>query len=260
MSYYIGPPRAAPTSRKRLREDVVGNSTLLPGEDLSRSVRAKMALRGRRAPRGGRRRYRRRLRRRVPRALTPYSVARRLVSVYSTSLDPAAGASAYGYLFLNSAFDPTGSLTGQQPMGFDQYAALYKRYCVIGYSLKLEWCSSDNSVPVMVGFTPLEDTTKRTLEHYKELPGTVSSIVTPDIDKLTMFARGGVKRRMLPRGGRLLSDDTLCAAVTADPDRTLKGHIWAHAMNMTGDPTSVNCVITLYQTVVFFVPESPSRS
>ena len=211
---------------------------------------------------GKRRSSRRRLYRKRIRTLSPYSIVRKLVNVYSTSLDPAAGASAYAYLYLNSAFDPTGSLVSQQPMGFDQYSALYKRYCVINCTLKLEWCSTDNTVPVMVGFTPLEDTTKRTLEHYKELPGTVSSIITPDIDKLTQHARCNIKKTLLPHGGKMLSDDTICAGVGADPARILKGHIWAQGMDSGGgaDPTSVKLVITMYQTVVFFVPESPARS
>lgn len=211
------------------------------------------------------RRFKRRRRRtnryrRIGRSLSPYSIVRRLISCYSTSLDPASGFLSYAHLNLNSAYDPTGSLTANQPLGFDQYTALYKRYCVIGWSLKLEWCSTDNTIPIMVGFTPLEDTTKREFQHYKELPHTVSSIVTPDIDKLTQFTRGGIKRQMLPGGGKLLSDDTLSASVSANPSRMLYGHIWAQPMDTTVDPTNVKVVLTLYQTIVFFVPETPARS
>lgn len=267
MSSFPVPRHPRPLARPRAQRPLPMRSRLirtrgpykrieLSGPNVDRIMPARNALARRRPRRYGRRR----LYRRVPRTLQPYSIARRLTSVYSTSLDAAAAFCSYAYLNLNSAFDPTGSLTTNLPMGFNQYKALYKRYCVIGYSLKLEFCGTDNTHPAMVGFTPMDDTTKRDLEHYKELPGTVSSIVTPDIDKLTLYARGGIRRRMLPGGGKLLTDSTLSAAVTTNPTRILYGHIWCQPMDTSVDPTKVHVVITLRQTVVFFVPESPARS
>lgn len=215
----------------------------------------------RRRGRGGRRRGRRRRYGRVPRTLAPYSVTRKLKSVLYLSLNPGAGALSVQKFELNNAFDPTGSMGSGQPLGFDQYSALYQRCCVIGWSCRFEVVSTDNSSPIAVGFTPLVSSTDLTkYEHYKELPKTSSSVVTPDIDKLQMFARGGVKRFFLPPGGKILTDDTLSHAVSGGPSRKLYGHVWAQAMDGSSDPALVHVTVTLVQMCVFYVPEVPARS
>lgn len=211
-----------------------------------------------------RRRFgRRRFKKNYPsRTLQPYSIARWMTTATYLALNPAAGAITVSTLVLNSGFDPLGSASAtQQPLGFEQYEALYNRYCVIGWKIGLECCSTDNSNPVVVGFTPLPTiTTLTSFQHYKELPSTVQRIITPDIDKVVFGMRGSVKRWLLPRGGKMLSDTDLSAVTTAYPTKILYGHLYAHAMDVTADPALVHCVIKLRQLVVFFDPKVPARS
>lgn len=206
--------------------------------------------------------YRRKIQSRIPRTLSPYSIVRKLKSVFTYPLDPgAAGAISAATVKLSSAFDPAGGFGSGQPLGFDQYSTLYNRYAVIGWRVKIELVTTDNTNPTVVGFTPIvSSTTLTSLEHYKEIPGTVSMILTPDIDKGVLYARGSVKKHLLARGGKMLADDTVTAATTADPTRILHGHFWAQSVDAASDAAIVRAVVTLWQTVVFFVPVIPSRS
>lgn len=215
----------------------------------------------RRRFRGGRRRYRRRRIGRALRSVQPYTLTRNLKSVAHFNVDAGAGTIYVNTVNLNSAFDPTGVIGSGQPLGFDQYTALYQRCAVVKWSVKLEVCSTDNTNPIMIGFTPLVTSTGlSTYDHYKELPGTVSTILTPDVDKSKLFAKGGVKRYFLPPSARLMSDDTVTHGVGGNPSRILYGHIWVQSMDEASDPSNVRVIATIWQTVVFYVPEIPSRS
>jgi len=56
------------------------------------------------------------------------------------------GVAGSNYLFrCNSIFDPDQSSTGHQPMGHDQYAMFYDRYCVIGAKLTVTFKSRETT-------------------------------------------------------------------------------------------------------------------
>lgn len=244
--YYAAPL----VSYKRLR-----SSATEPKEVMAKG-RSRTAY-GRRSRRG----RRRRLYRRAARTVQPFSVMRTLKSVIPFTFNPGAGVVSFGDVYLNSAYDPTGNIASGQPLGYDQYTALYNRYCVVAWSVKLEWCTTDNTVPVVVGFTPSTSSTALTsYSHYKELPGTKSMIITPDIDKGLIFARGGVKKWYVPPGGKLLSNENLSSAVSGNPTNILHGHLWAQAMDATSDPAPIQVICTIWQRTVFFDPVIPARS
>lgn len=76
----------------------------------------------------------------------PPSVIRKLPLVFYNSIDCAAGAIGTFTLTLNSGYDLAGSVSATiQNRGFDQYEALYKRYCVVGWKITIECCSTDNT-------------------------------------------------------------------------------------------------------------------
>lgn len=212
-----------------------------------------------------RRSFRRRRRaywRRPQRAVQPYSVIRRLKVCNNLNFDNSAGAYSEIVLNLNSAYDPLGTASAtDQGLGFDQYEALYNKYCVVGWKIVVEAVSMDNSTPIVVGFTPT--TTNSSLTSYtraKEMAGTVSRIVTPDIDKTGFVAKGSVKRWLMPAGGKLLTNDLMWSTVATNPSSILFGHLWVQPVDQSSDPGTVRFVYTLHQLVVFFDPKVPTRS
>lgn len=244
-----------PTIKRARGSDGEPVEVMVNGGGRNRTRLRQMRRRGK--SRRSTRRYRR-----IPSTLGPFSIARKLKSVFTYSLAPPAGGGIkVETMKLNSIFDPTGAFGSFKPLGHAQYAALYNRYCVIGYSLKFEVCTAENSTPTMVGFCPIvSGTTLAEYPHYKEVPGCVSMMLTPDVDKGTFTARSGTRRFLLPGGGKMLADDELTAAVSSDPTRILHGHVFAQAADQSSTAAAVRIVVTMWQTVVFFVPVIPARS
>lgn len=98
----------------------------------------------------------------------------RLKYVDFITLNPTASASAVPTLHhfrANSLFDPDQTSTGHQPRGFDEHAAIYDHYTVIGSKLKATFESDVDNVAT-VGqycFSMLQDT--------NSTPGSLSDIM-----------------------------------------------------------------------------------
>lgn len=224
------------------------------------TVRKTVAPRRTRRPRFGRRRRRYGRRKAL---VTPYSIVRRIPTSWFNSLDAGAGTLSVDIIKLNSAYDPTGSISPSlQGMGMDQYEALYNKYCVVGFKIHVQAVSTDNTNPVTVGFLPTTSSATLTTQHrYMEQNGCFFKIMTPDIDKITFTYKGSVKKHLLPRGGKLLTDDINSGAtMTSDPSHILYGHIFVQTQDNTADPAAVKYTAKLEQIVVFYDPKTPARS
>lgn len=222
----------------------------------ARFTRTRVNLRRRtRGKRYGRRRYRGSL-------VQPRSITRILPTAFYNAIDAGAGSISYFILNGNSAYDPTGTASASlQGMGMDQYEALYNRYCVIGFKLRIEAVSTDNTNPVTFGATAMtSNTAKTSYLHYLELPYTVHKVLTPDRDRDTITLSVNCKKLLMPPGGKILSDDTATALVNYDPNRVIYIHVWAQAQDNTADPASIKFTCKITQTVVFYDRKQPSRS
>lgn len=220
--------------------------------------RTRRATLSRRRPGRGRRRV---IKYRRSSLIQPNIITRKLKTVYNGSLNAGAGAIVVDVVSLSNARDPTASLGSGQPLGFDQYHTLYRRNCVVGFKVKIEFCSTDNTNPLVVGFCPKTDSTALTsYPHYKECKGVVSTVLTPDVDKSTLTNKGSVKKWMLHRGAKILDNESLCGTHDVDPTSILYGHIFAQAMDGAADPATARYVLTIEQVVVFFEPLVPARS
>lgn len=245
-SAFLGAPRSPPTNSPK---EILLSKIMATKPYIKRTKPSKKS-------------YRRRRKSRRKATFIPKTIVRKLKTSFSLSLDPSTGNIAT-YLFnLNSAHDPLGNASAtQQGLGADQYDALYKRYTIVGWKVKVEAVSTDNSAPIVIGFTPTaQDTALTNYNHYKELPATVSRIMTPDIDKVYFSTKGSVKKWLLPYGGRILIDDTLSAEMGSSPSKILFGHLWAQGANTGADPGAVYVIGTLEQVIVYYDTKIPARS
>lgn len=194
---------------------------------------------------------------------TPNSITRRIVHTFRANIDAGVGSAIGSQVFaLNGCYDPTLALAAGQPLYFDQYMTLYQQYCVLGFKVLVECCCTDNTNPIVIGFTPMTTSTPFTVpEHYIEAKGTTHRIMTPDVDKIAFANKGSVRKWLLPRGGKLTTNDTYCGTSSANPTTVLFGHLWAAALTYTGvDPSAVPYIIRIEQIVKFFNPITPARS
>lgn len=100
-----------------------------------------------------RRRYRRY--RRIPRGPSGVPVNKPVRMRYCKEgyLASTGGAFNHFVMSMNDIFDPEFAVGGHQPMGFDQMAAMYNRYLVLGSKITVSFYdnASTHNTPVLVG-------------------------------------------------------------------------------------------------------------
>lgn len=267
---------------KRSWYDVDTYGELVPSGDYKRpALPGRLRTRGSRVPLQGitttmarssgrtykkrsRRRFRGRIfRRRRLRYLQPWSQKVALKTVFGGAFNAGVGTVAAAIWAANGCNDPYLADASAQPLGFDQWSTLYRRYVVIGYRLDIRAIAQDNTNPIVVGITPLTSSTALTsYAQYQEAPGTVFEFMTPDLDKTRLSLKGSVKKFLyggMRRGG-LLADDEVSALTSANPTRPVYLHCWVAAADTAVDPAAVLVNATLHQIVVFFDPIVPGRS
>ena len=76
----------------------------------------------------------------------------------SNLAEGVAGGGAYYSFAVNSAYDPNFTGLGAQPLGFDQYSALYSRYRVLAVSYDVIF-GARSAIPIRVGLYPSAQST-----------------------------------------------------------------------------------------------------
>lgn len=153
---------------------------------------------------------------------------------------------------MNSLFDPDVTGTGHQPLYFDRYAALYNNYRVLGsritttfspthenlgavngpYVIGMRKAKSVNLLASsLVGIQEQNDTVVELINH-NDMPQSLSMTYSPAIDM-----------------GRLPEDETIGAAVTANPQENY------HVSPFFTDRTNAVGSTCYLQTVIEFTVE-----
>lgn len=219
--------------------------------------------------RNRKRNYKRKLMRpNIPSAPFPAQVIRRL----KTSWKYNSGAHTSGALqahraLLNDLSDPSGSLGGQQALGFDQYSAIYRKYCVIGAKVTIRAYNQDSTAYIIGSHANTESLTGITqYDYFQELKGTQSKVLSPDVDHVTWVHKVSMpkmfrKKKLITNedeyGGKLASH---ASGLTA-PNQICSFFTFSQPMDQSS--TGANGVlfaVTLEQIVVFYDYEVPTRS
>ena len=87
-----------------------------------------------------------------------------------TDVNPGAGQSSALIMRANDVYDPNRTAVGHQPTGFDQYMAMYNKFCVEASKIKVVAYTDDsNTLDTVVGVALMDsDTTQTTTEIYME--------------------------------------------------------------------------------------------
>jgi len=119
---------------------------------------------------------------------------------------------------LNSLFDPDFTGTGHQPMYFDQYAALYNHYTVIGAKLTARFVSYEsNTCPIIVCAFRNDDTTiinSSSIEYCAEQTGGKTYLLGDGGDSSKTLVIKYAPKKMF---GALLPNVSQTTAVNANP-------------------------------------------
>jgi len=150
----------------------------------------------------------------------------------------ALGVTNSYYYSCNSMFDPNTTGAGHQPFYFDQLAAIYDHYTVIGSKLTLRVAKTDAStnVPVNVGILINDDTSGNTsLTALTEHPSSVYKVISTGNPVVTMTSKWSAKQTF---GGSVLGNDNLQGTSGASPTEQSYYQIFINSSEM-GSQTSV---------------------
>jgi hypothetical protein len=166
----------------------------------------------------------------------------------NTLLSEAAPMVGFAWTYrLNSLFDPDFTSTGAQPLGYDQFSALYGRYAVLRSRFNCTFTNA-TSLPARVGFY---------LSPQSTLPGSSSAWTMQPFGKsATVGALGSGKDVVMLSGStsfakelgvtlRQYRDEADFSATTsASPARILYLHTYAFGLYSAGNAT-INCFVNL---------------
>lgn len=170
----------------------------------------------------------------------------------AVSLTPSAGTPTPVYVFrLASLFDPDYTSTGTQPYWFDQLAAVYERYKVLGAKITVNFSYESQTAagvgPTIVGIQCGEITGASSADSnvLRMTSNVTSDVLTTQSDTKTVVATYS------PR--QAYSDtiqDALTAAVSANPSRNWNAVVFAGPQG-TDITKPITAVVTIEYSCLF---------
>lgn len=187
--------------------------------------------------------------------ISPVLVTNMVYSQYWGVVESASGVGAYHTFRISDLYDPDFTSTGQQPVAFDQLAALYQRFRVLSVAVEVQYATRA-ATAARVGVFPSSQSS---------LPANAESWVCQPFAKHSMVAASGgaptitrlTARYSLPRilgltNKEYLTDLDFSGTPSSSPIRNVFAHIWCH--NKSGTPSAVEGFITLSYRVEWSQP------
>lgn len=161
----------------------------------------------------------------------------------------------------NNIFDPDVTGTGHQPMGHDQWAALFNHYVVLGSKITVNFCDADASTtPTHVGLYLSDGKTLSYTSGYEYIEarkGTYRLIVPNEGKNHRMVNRFSAKRFFNVKDVK----DNLNrfgAASGASPTEQAYYHIWVQTLDTTSN--TIRCVVEIEYIVLYSEPKDLAGS
>jgi len=172
-------------------------------------------------------------------------------------LDPGlAGTLAVHTFAANGVYDPDITGVGHQPVGFDEYIALYKRYVVTNSWIKVSFINTGTTDRLCVGIIPSENTPigndpRRYIEQ-----GTAQWTQIGDV-------AGGAPKAQLTHfmnmrqmsGKDIFGEDDFEGNASGNPSNTQYWNVFAVGLDSAANPTGVWASVEIQYEVYFRDPE-----
>lgn len=162
--------------------------------------------------------------------------------------------------------DPFLSHNTQQPLGLDQLSTLYGKAVVIGAKINVKF-HNNTTKSFVVGITPMrphEQSELASAEHYMELNGTKSRLLSPDVDHTEITCAVNTRRWVNVKSLRDAEAWHTTLNTAASPTDDCQWHVWCQVTNTSSPPTeateTMEYVTTLDYLVRVWDPIVPARS
>lgn len=199
----------------------------------------------------------------ITRTLAPRTRRFKLRYVNSVTLDPpVAGVTANYYFSANGMFDPNITGVGHQPLGFDQYMAMYDHY-VVTKSKCTVYNQNNSSDPICLGIFLNDDTANlhNTVEQINEQPNTKWRYLSADGNGASAGTVTKYFNTAKDLGRKsVLSDPQLKGSAAANPTEQMFYQIYLGTLDPAMDhPGTVVQVIIEYEGY-FIEPKDLAQS
>ena len=202
----------------------------------------------------------------IPRTLQPRTKLIKIRSVDYQNHTHASGAIAVAKIQHNSIDDPFTSLGTGQPLGYDQYKALYKKAIVLASRCFAE-VHNNTSTAIMVGITAVPynqgTTALTTYEHYMEAPNTKHRLLSPDVDRANMSMQMSTKKLLQIKNYKDNKTELEIDLNAETPPTNLSyWHLWSQPQDQITETTgtALQLTITMEYIVLLTDPIIPARS
>lgn len=162
----------------------------------------------------------------------------------------------------NSCFDPEFAIGGAQPMGFDQWAAFYRRYRVKGIKVILQG-AADAAINAGMGIAIMNTSSNLTdrdnaIEQRYGVNKLLGSDSSHGVDTLEYY----IPTHVIRGGPRDLVqyEQDLTALVNTNPAQQFFVHTYAYGVGASGNSFEVNLDTKLIYYVEFYDRESLPQS
>lgn len=203
------------------------------------------------------------IRRQIPRSIAPANKVIRCKFSDYQSITCTSGALSRIAIRANDITDPLEGFSLQQPLGYDQWKALYRTAYVIGVKVKFSvW--NNSSTALMYGITMCDknqgSTSLANYEYYKEVPHNVARLLSPDVDHGYLINKASTKKMLHLKN--IKDNDGIRINLQSDtaPTETYYAHCWIQPVDQTTTLTAVQSVIDLEYIVLLTNPIIPARS
>jgi len=184
----------------------------------------------------------------------PQKIITQLRYVDQVQLTSTSGAVGLHVWSMNGIYDPNVTGTGHQPQYFDNYAAIYSQYRVLGSKAIVRWVPNTMAVassgPAYIGINGTSDTASVSAIAFaraeqNDSQFAVAGLNTAQDGTITQVHYYSPEEKLgLPTG-----DDTIGAAVTGVPSQQYYIQTWLSDTLLTSVWT---CVVEIHYTVEFF--------
>lgn len=195
----------------------------------------------------------------------PDSVKVKLKYVEKVPMSTMTTLGSWSYAFrLNSVFDPNFTGTGHQPNGFDQWAAFYGKYRVLGGSWRVTFANSDATYPVdLVAVERANDNSvDSNVQSYLQEPrshyAAASTRGAPAVSLSSSFQN----QKLLGLDSKEFADQDYAALVTTNPAVQTWLMLFAQVFNSELSNADQSIMVEIWYDVVFYEREEldPSLS
>lgn len=201
------------------------------------------------------------------RSLAPRSMKIKLRYTEYIALNPSSGSMTAHRFRANGMHDPNAETGGHQPLGFDQYMALYDHFTVIGSRItvvaSVATVSTGITIPSIIGINKNDDTNiiESTPQALTETPSSVWDILSTGEGSHTNSTLSMTYSAVKDQGVvNPLDNPELKGTASSDPTEQTYFHVFYQSMNDTGDMPALSAIVKIDYIAILTEPKDLARS